>query len=173
MGYDNEFDYNIKVEKNMIGIYSVVFENKIKIIPNCNIIVNRGKFLSLKEISKLFKGTSSHIWKVVGGELKVEETELLKFEEVLKAFKQGKPISRQSKSEEYLFIYKQIPAKIDVSIVPAMTSVPDEVKEVMKKLEKGFHYKNQAVQVDKNGNVTYWITTVEDLLAEDWYILED
>tara|TARA_R110000851_G_scaffold143106_2_gene281938 strand:+ start:161 stop:628 length:468 start_codon:yes stop_codon:yes gene_type:complete len=99
--------------------------------------------------------------------------ELLKFEEVLKAFKQGKPISRQSKSEEYLFIYKQIPAKIDVSIVPAMTSVPDEVKEVMKKLEKGFHYKNQAVQVDKNGNVTYWIPTVEDLLAEDWYILED
>ena len=99
--------------------------------------------------------------------------ELLKFEEVLKAFKQGKPISRQSKSEEYLFIYKQIPAKIDVSIVPAMTSVPDEVKEVMKKLEKGFHYKNQAVQVDKDGNVTYWIPTVEDLLAEDWYILED
>lgn len=96
-----------------------------------------------------------------------------KLETVLEAFRQHKLISRVSKSKEYLFIYQQIPAKIELSIVPKMTSVPDGVKEVMEQLQKEFNYQNQAVKVDKDGNTTYWIPTIEDLLAEDWYILED
>ena len=103
----------------------------------------------------------------------MEEIELLRFEGVLEAFRQHKPISRVSKSEEYLFIFQQIPAKIDLGIVPKMISVPDEVKKVMEQLQKGFNYQNQAVKVDKDGNTTYWIPTIEDLLAEDWYILND
>ena len=101
-----------------------------------------------------------------------KETELLRFEGVLEAFRQHKPISRVSKSEEYLFIYYQIPAKIDLSVVPKMTSVPNGVKEIMGQLQKGFNYQNQAVKVDKDGYVTYWNPSIEDIEAEDWYIVE-
>lgn len=73
------------------------------------------------------------------------------------------------------FVFRQVPTKISLDIVPKMTSLPEQVKTEFLKLGKELHYQNQFACVgvfeDRN-EIHGWRSTEEDREATDWVILE-
>lgn len=74
-----------------------------------------------------------------------------------------------------VFIVKQVPATIAGNIVPNMTSLSPELKEVFKGTE-GLNYQNQIIMCRLDGytntwKITYYNFTGDDLFAEDWYVV--
>ncbi len=92
--------------------------------------------------------------------------------EVKKALEEGKRATKAKWNGKGMFIFKQIPAEIPLSIIPKMSSVPDSVKEFMLKEGKTLKYRNQIAIVDKDGNVDSWNPSATDLLGQDWIILD-
>lgn len=93
------------------------------------------------------------------------------FEEALKAVRSREAIAFRSNWEEDKFIFCQIPANIPANIIPNMQSLPDIVKnEILKKDYAIINYINQ-ICIFKNGNITYYIPSGEDLFALDWKII--
>lgn len=101
------------------------------------------------------------------------------FEDVLLGLENGVTFSRLSWEVENKFIFKQIPAEIDIEKVPHMTSLPNEVKDIFgyrKNFgeETGFNpyfsirYKNQLAVVHGDNSITSYVPSVEDLYADDW-----
>lgn len=72
------------------------------------------------------------------------------------------------------FVFRQVPTKISLDIVPKMTSLPEQVKAEFLKLGKELHYQNQFAMVgvfeDRN-EIHGWRPTEEDKEATDWVIL--
>lgn len=97
----------------------------------------------------------------------------MKFTEVIEGLKQGHNYTRSSWNGKK-FITLQIPADISRDIIPKMTSLNDEAKELL--LDHGdgmIHYRNQVLQVsldndDRQNIATYYIPTWEDIFADDW-----
>lgn len=99
--------------------------------------------------------------------------ETMKFTEVIEGLQQGHNYARSSWDGKK-FITLQIPADISRDIIPKMTSLNDEAKEML--LDHGdgmIHYRNQVLQVsldndDRQNLATYYIPTWEDIFADDW-----
>ena len=70
-----------------------------------------------------------------------------------------------------MFVFKQVPTKIDAGIVPRMTSLPESVKEEFIKRDQGPNYCNQMAIVKADGSVDSWIASSSDTFAEDWHIV--
>jgi hypothetical protein len=76
-----------------------------------------------------------------------------------------------------VFIVKQVPALIAGNIVPHMTSLSPELKEVFKGTE-GLNYQNQIIMCRLDGytniwKITYYNLTGEDMFADDWYVVKN
>lgn len=97
----------------------------------------------------------------------------MKFTEVIEGLQQGHNYTRSSWNGKK-FITLQIPADISCDIIPKMTSLNDEAKELLLDLGDGMiHYRNQVLQVsldndDSQNIATYYIPTWEDIFADDW-----
>ena len=97
----------------------------------------------------------------------------MKFTEVIEGLQQGHNYTRSLWNGKK-FITLQIPADISRDIIPKMTSLNDEAKELL--LDHGdgmIHYRNQVLQVsldndDRQNIATYYIPTWEDIFADDW-----
>lgn len=109
-------------------------------------------------------------------------TENLNFGQAIEALKQGKMVARQGWNGKGLFVFMQVPAEINKSIVPKMQSLPQSVKdEFQRRFEsqktkeipkEGIYYKNQLAMVDTNNQISGWAPSSSDTLAEDWVILD-
>lgn len=98
----------------------------------------------------------------------------MKFSGLLELLHQGKMLRRKSWPKEY-FIFKQVPAEVKGEIIPNMTSLPPDVKKMLKarvddkELQCDSLYYNNQVAIVKESNVIEAFTpTWEDLFADDW-----
>ena len=69
------------------------------------------------------------------------------------------------------FVFKQIPAEINLDIIPKMQSVPLSVKAEMQRREQTLKYRDQLAIVDEFGNVDSYTPSVQDILAHDWIVV--
>lgn len=112
--------------------------------------------------------------------------QLVSFGEAIKALKEGKRVCRSGWNGKNLFIFMQVPSRVNLDIVPKMTSLPQSVKnEFQKRLDKsdketggGAHnhstidYSNQVALVNPDNTINGWSPSITDALADDWIILE-
>lgn len=114
---------------------------------------------------------------------------LLPIGEAIKALKNGFCITRVAWTDNFKFVAMQIPAEIPMDVVKTMQSLPKSAKQHFEHRLKresaeplappfnhmgnGFEsirYKNQAVEIHENNELWGWNPTLEDILAEDWFI---
>lgn len=116
---------------------------------------------------------------------KAEETvgtakQLVDFGAAVKALKDGKRVCREGWNRKGLFIFEQIPSKVDLKIVPKMTSLPQFVKdEFIRRQTRNINdpwneikYSNQLAMVYPDNNIYGWVASPSDILEEDWIILD-
>lgn len=116
------------------------------------------------------------------------ETSGLPFGLAVEALKKGRRIARLGWNGKGMFIFMQVPARIDATTVPNMQSLPDSVKdEFTRRLEETtqqvgndsthnhstIDYKNQIAMVYPDNTIYGWVASPSDVLEEDWVILED
>lgn len=113
------------------------------------------------------------------------ERDGLPFGDAIIALKQGKRVARKGWNGKGLFIFMQVPAKIDViTTVPKMQSLPQSVKdcfvaractvfdkETQDKMQS-INYKNQLAMVYPDNTIYGWVASPSDVLEEDWVILD-
>jgi len=98
----------------------------------------------------------------------------MEFGEALEIVKDGGMIHREGWNGKDLFVFRQVPAEINVeTIVPKMQSLPNKVKAVfMNRLETrhfpSIFYHDQLALVDFDNNITGWSPSTADALATDW-----
>ncbi len=107
--------------------------------------------------------------------------ETFEFKEVIEALEQGKIAARlqwNSFPVKSTFVFKQIPAKIEISRVPTMQSLPESVKnEFLDRNEDGpsfdsIYYVDQLCIVFGNNFIKGYCPSPEDIFADDWLIFE-
>jgi len=99
--------------------------------------------------------------------------------EALSVLKDGGCVARHGWNGKGLFIFRQVPATIGMTIVPKMQSLPQSVKdEFIKRFESSsnpahtvINYDNQLALVDKDNKIQGWSSSTPDALAEDWYVV--
>ena len=85
--------------------------------------------------------------------------------------KNNKIIGR--KSELKYVIIAQVPAIIDEEVIPKMTSLNDNIKELLLATCKRIHYHNQMLKINLNtGEAEQYAPNIEDLFALDWQIID-
>ena len=109
-----------------------------------------------------------------------ERTGSVDFGQVVKALKEGKRVTCVAWQKENIFIFMQVPSKVDMKIVTKMTSLPQVVKDefvVRQKdnfdIHNSIRYQNQIAVVYPDNNIYSWTPTVHDILQEDWIILDE
>lgn len=101
--------------------------------------------------------------------------------------KQGNMLQRQGWNGKGIFVFMQVPADIDLDIVPNMQSLPQQVKlEFMNRLVNGvntftdvdpiefndINYRDQLATVYPNNYIYGWSPSPSDVLADDWQLYE-
>jgi hypothetical protein len=101
------------------------------------------------------------------------------FGEVIKGLKNGCTYTRSAAPSWHgKFIVMQIPQTVSADVVPKMTSLPDQAKDILGRMGDGsISYHDQVLIVETNDNcekshATYYIPTWEDLFAEDWIVIQ-
>lgn len=112
---------------------------------------------------------------------------LVSFGKALEALKEGKRVQRLGWNGKGMFIFMQVPAKIDVeTVVPNMQSLPKSVKDYFYArfiAQQEFvgddtidyskiQYKNQLAIVYPDFTIYGWVASPSDILEEDWIILD-
>lgn len=97
----------------------------------------------------------------------------MNFGQAIEALKEGKCIQRSGWNGKELFIFKQVPSKIDNSIISKMQSVPEAAKQILtNRNHQPIYYENQMAIVKPDGTIDSWVASSSDIFAEDWRILE-
>jgi len=104
--------------------------------------------------------------------------EKVSFGKAIEALTDGKRVKRDFWHSQH-FIFMQVPATIDKSIVPNMQSLPQPVKdEFERRFEQrtmpidAIRYRSQFAYVSSNCIITSYSPSVGDSLAEDWIVLD-
>lgn len=96
----------------------------------------------------------------------------------IEAIKEGEMVRRKS-WDEGKFIFMQIPSKVNMEIVPKMTSLPQSVKDKFEKRSykliapySSIRYNDQLALVYPDNTICGYTATTSDILAEDWEIID-
>ena len=109
----------------------------------------------------------------------------MNFGQAIEALKQGKLVAREGWNGKDLFVCKQVPSEISMTVVPLMQSLPSAAKEKFKTrqqeaIDKGMSdlfipntikYCNQMIIVKADNTIDSWVPSSSDVFAEDWLIL--
>lgn len=97
----------------------------------------------------------------------------MNFREAIERVKTCSYIARCTNWDDDVFIFAQVPAYINEETIPKIQILPEVVKREI--TEAGFtslSYQNQICKFD-NGNITYYIPTGDEILANDWETKSD
>lgn len=100
----------------------------------------------------------------------------MKFAEVIEGLQQGHIYSRSSWDGKK-FISLQIPADIPSDIIPNMTSLCMEAKQILLRHgDRMIHYRNQVLlvtlsPVTSQNIATYYVPSWTDIFADDWLLI--
>ena len=103
----------------------------------------------------------------------------------IEAIEQYPMIQRIGWNGKGMFVFKQIPSEIPISVVPKMQSLPKEVKEEFERRynvasDNGnmmmannnplatIRYCNQLAIVDPDNTIIGWVPSISDVLSNDW-----
>lgn len=95
----------------------------------------------------------------------------LSFGEVIEAMREGKCVSREGWNGKGMFVCKQVPAEIYCNIIPKMSSLPQEAKDLLYNRDKSIFYVNQMIIVKPDNTIDSWVASSSDTFATDWCIL--
>ncbi len=87
------------------------------------------------------------------------------------ALKKGKMVARTGWNGKGLFVFRQVPAQVPMSIIPKMSSLPQSVKDEFIKRAKDISYSDQLALVKPDNSISGWSPSTNDTLAEDWIVL--
>jgi len=109
---------------------------------------------------------------------------LLEIGRAMEILKKGGMVQRLGWGAKGTFIFMQVPSKVDMAIVPKMTSLPESVKVILEKRFKGhvgyarkdvdpinlndIRYQDQIARVYPDNRIVAWCPSVSDVLANDW-----
>jgi len=98
---------------------------------------------------------------------------LNEFGVAIMALKEGKMVARLVWAKEKSFIFRQVPSKVAVDIVPKMTSLPFDVKNeiISREDQNTIRYQDQIAKVYPDNTIVAWNPSCSDILANDWLIL--
>lgn len=92
------------------------------------------------------------------------------FGEALKALDDGYCVHRKGLIN--IIITKQVPASIPEEVIPKMTSLNAETKQIILSTCKSIHYNNQMLIINLvTGYATQYMPDANDLAADDWCII--
>lgn len=104
---------------------------------------------------------------------RIQASKYFSFSEALYELKAGKCLGRERWDNVYKFIFMQVPSKINREVIPNMQSLPDTAKNLLKSKTYGINYKHQiAMCNDSKGTITGYVPVMDDIFAEDWFIVE-
>jgi hypothetical protein len=87
----------------------------------------------------------------------------------IEALNFGGVLRRLGWDNRSLVVFKQIPADIGENVVPKMTSLPQNAKDIILESQKRISYNNQCILYNLHtGEATSWIPTMEDIFSKDW-----
>ena len=97
----------------------------------------------------------------------------MKFNEAIETYPMIQRIGWNGKG---LFVFRQVPSEIPMTVVPKMQSLPEAVKDEFLRRTKtktnnlfdSIRYNNQLAIVDQANNINGWVPSVSDVLADDW-----
>ena len=92
------------------------------------------------------------------------------FGEAISAAKEGKRISREGWNGKGMFVFMQVPSEVPESIIPKMSSLPNDVKAELVRRGGSIRYQNQLAMVYPNNNIYGWVASPSDCLESDWCI---
>ena len=91
--------------------------------------------------------------------------------EAIEHLRKGGMISREGWNGTGMYVFKQVPSKVPASVVPAMSSLPEAVKERMIREETSPDYHNQMAIVKPDGTIDSWVASSSDTFALDWVLM--
>ena len=95
----------------------------------------------------------------------------LTFGLAIEALKQGKLVARKGWNGKGMFVMKQIPAEINLDIIPKMQSVQESAKTILINRKTTLKYQNQMLIIKEDGTADSWVPSSSDVFAEDWCII--
>lgn len=106
--------------------------------------------------------------------------EKVTFKEALTALEKGRRITKELWGDPEMFVFKQVPSKINMTTVPLMQSIPDSVKREFERRLKGsdlviykqIRYEDQLCLVAPDNVIYSFVPTTSDILSEDWIVLD-
>ena len=93
------------------------------------------------------------------------------FGDAIEHLRIGGMISRQGWNGKGMYVFKQVPSKVPVEIVPKMSSLPEAVKRRMQEDGTSPDYQNQMAIVKPDGTIDSWVASSADTFATDWILL--
>jgi len=104
--------------------------------------------------------------------MQLAENQIRDFGYAIKNLKVGNKVARTGWLGKGMFVFKQVPANVDIQYVPNMQSLPQRVKDEFVKRGKSLNYSNQMAIVKSDNTVDSWVPSSSDIFAEDWVVVE-
>lgn len=89
------------------------------------------------------------------------------FSSILPKIREGFPVCRKQWSDG-MFVFMQIPSIVNSEIIPKMTSLSDQVKEVLIARELPLVYQDQLALCYPNNIIVSYALNEEDIFSNDW-----
>lgn len=89
----------------------------------------------------------------------------------IEALKEGELVHRKGWNGSGMFVMKQIPAEINLDVIPNMQSVQKSAKSVLVSRGTTLKYQNQMLIIKPDGTADSWVPSSSDVFAEDWIIM--
>jgi hypothetical protein len=122
----------------------------------------------LRMQSKVLK----HYSEVLDCRIHTGSLEFVSFSVAIEAMKQGYPVSRISWNNKQFMVIKQVPAMIGKTIIPNMTSLPQQAKDIILDTAECITYADQCILFDvDSGRADSWSPTISDIFAQDWAVI--
>jgi hypothetical protein len=103
----------------------------------------------------------------------------ISFGEAIEALKKGSIVSRRDWFDKGVFVFMQVPATIEKSIVPKMQSLPQSVKDLFERRFNSeadqinaIYYTNQLAIVNRSNVISGFSPNVHEVLAHDWVVID-
>ena len=96
----------------------------------------------------------------------------LPFASAITLLEKGFAVRREGWNGKGLIVFKQVPAKIDSTIIPKMQSLPVEAKRLILESAQHIDYTSQClIYNQKTGRADSWVPSISDVFSRDWELV--
>jgi hypothetical protein len=96
----------------------------------------------------------------------------LTFGQAVEAAKQDKIVTRKGWLTKNNFVFQRPADLLSKEFIPKVKSLPDQVKSMLHSLDRDVMFRAYLCKFEGGEVVNGWIPSQEDILSDDWCILE-